>query len=236
MTALLRAVAIAIGLLLAPLPALAQDDSLRERFNRAVFSLNHDIDEAAQAVVDAVPEVLRLPPSVQTGLLNMLHNTVNEPLSAMGHAITGRYDLAGQQIRRVGINLVAGYGGYVDRATERGIDVPLIDIGTALCVRGVSAGPFFVLPVMGPRTTRDGLADLTASNVIIFAMVIPFVGPVPSLGMLIVIEALSDVAALAMARNFDAAQPTGTDYDAVRDAYLEHRMRLCTEAQARAPT
>jgi hypothetical protein len=53
--------------------------------------------------------------------------------------------------------------------------------------------------------------------------------------MLIAIEALSDVAALAMARNFDAAQPTGTDYDAVRDAYLEHRMRLCTEAQARAP-
>ena len=47
---------------------------------------------------------------------------------------------------------------------------------------------------------------------------------------------LLDVAALAMARNFDAAQPTGTDYDAVRDAYLEHRMRLCTEAQARAPT
>jgi ABC-type transporter lipoprotein component MlaA len=123
----------------------------------------------------------------------------------------------------------------VDRATQRGIEVPLIDIGTALCVRGVDAGPFFVLPVMGPRTTRDGLADLTASNVVIFAMVMPFVGMVPSIGMLIAIEALSDVAALAMARNFDAAQPTGTDYDAVRDAYLEHRMRLCTEAQARAP-
>jgi ABC-type transporter lipoprotein component MlaA len=234
MKALLRAMAVAM--MIAPLPALAQEDgSWRDRFNRTVFALNHDIEDAAQVLIDAVPDYLRLPPSVQTGLLNILHNSVNEPLSAMGHAITGRYDLAGRQIQRVGINLVAGYGGYVDRATQRGIEVPLIDIGTALCVRGVDAGPFFVLPVMGPRTTRDGLADLTASNVVIFAMVMPFVGMVPSIGMLIAIEALSDVAALAMARNFDAAQPTGTDYDAVRDAYLEHRMRLCTEAQARAP-
>ena len=55
-----------------------------------------------------MPDMLRLPIGVQTGLLNMLHNTVNEPLSAMGHAITGRYDLAGRQMQRVGINLVAG--------------------------------------------------------------------------------------------------------------------------------
>jgi ABC-type transporter lipoprotein component MlaA len=234
MSALIRAMAVA--LLLAPLPALAQEEgSWQDRFNRTVFALNNDLEEAALVVLDVVPDYLRLPPSVQTGLLNVLHNSVNEPLSALGHAITGRYDLAGRQMQRVGINLVAGYGGYVDRATERGIDVPLIDIGTALCVRGVDAGPFFVVPVMGPRTTRDGLADLTASNVIIYAMVMPFVGVVPSIGMLIVIEAVSDVAALAMARNFDPGKPTGTDYEAVREAYLEHRTRLCREAQARAP-
>ncbi len=235
MRALIRAMAVA--LLLAPMPAMAQEEgSWRDRFNRTVFALNHDIEEVALVVLDAVPDYLRLPPSVQTGLLNVLHNSVNEPLSALGHAITGRYDLAGRQMQRVGINLIAGYGGYVDRATERGIDVPLIDIGTALCVRGVDAGPFVVMPVMGPRTMRDGLADLTASNVVIYAMVIPFVGMVPSIGMLIVIEAVSDVAALAMARNFDPEQPTGTDFEAVRDAYLDHRTRLCTDAQARAPT
>ena len=123
----------------------------------------------------------------------------------------------------------------MDRATERGIEVPLIDIGTALCVRGVDAGPFFVVPVMGPahdarracrhdrvqrRDLRDGRAVRRRDA--------------PSIPVLIAVEVLSDVAALAMARNFDPGQPHGTDFDAVRDAYLEHRTRLCTEARARA--
>ncbi|MBR0649430.1 VacJ family lipoprotein [Roseomonas terrae] len=224
--------ALLLLLLTTPLPALADEaSSWRERFNRTMFALNHDIEAAAQVAIDAVPEVLHLPEPVQAGLLNMLNTTVNEPISALGHAITGRYDLAGRQMRRVGINLVAGYGGYVDRATDYGVLVPMIDLGTALCVRGVEAGPFFVLPVIGPRTTRDGLADLGAANIAIYAMAVPFVGAVPSVTMFIVIEAISEVAALAMARNFDPVQPTGTEYEAVRDAYLDHRTRLCEAAR-----
>lgn len=234
MTAVRRCLLLAL-LLLAPLPALAQGEapSWRDRFNRTMFALNHDIEDAARAVADAVPDMLRLPDAVQTGLLNMLQNTVNEPLSAVGHAITGRYDLAGQQMQRVGINLIAGYGGLVDRATERGIQVPMMDIGLALCVRGVEAGPYLVLPVIGPRTARDGMADLVASNLVIYAMFVPFVGPLPSLGTFIIIEILDEFAAFAMARSFDPVQAPGGDFETVRDAYLEHRTRLCTEAQAR---
>jgi ABC-type transporter lipoprotein component MlaA len=231
MKALRRAALVA--LLFAPLPALATESpSWRDRFNRAMFDLNHDIEATAQAVIEAVPEALRLPEPVQAGLLNMLNTTVNEPISALGHAITGRYDVAGRQMRRVGINLVAGYGGYVDRATGYGVTAPMIDIGTALCVRGVEAGPFFVLPMIGPRTTRDGLADLGAANIAIYAMLVPFVGAVPSLTMFIVIEAISEVAALAMARSFDPVQPEGEGFEAVRDAYLAHRTRLCEAARA----
>jgi ABC-type transporter lipoprotein component MlaA len=226
---------LAVALLCAPMPALAQEDaSWRDRFNRAVFGLNHDVEQAAAALLDAVPEYLRLPPSVQAGLLNVVQTTVNEPVSAMGHAITGRYDLAGRQMRRVGINLVAGYGGYVDRATEYGIAVPMIDIGLALCARGVAPGPFFVLPFIGPRTTRDGAADLVASNGYIYLLTVPVFGAIPSFGAFIVIEVVSEVAALAMARGFDAPPPPGMDFEEARDAYLERRIRQCEEARIRS--
>lgn len=48
MTAMLRALAVA--LLLAPMPALATTDgSWRDRWNRSVFNLNQDLQDAAQA-------------------------------------------------------------------------------------------------------------------------------------------------------------------------------------------
>lgn len=225
---------LAIAVLLAPLPALAAGEAgWRDRFNRTVFTLNQDIEDAAQMALAAIPDAIRLPASVQAGLANLLHNTINEPLSAIGHAITGRYDLAGRQMHRVGINILHGYGGVVDRASEQGLRVPMIDIGLALCVRGVEAGPYVVVPVIGPRTTRDAAADLIVSNLVIYAMLVPFVGPLPSLGTFIVIEILDEFAALAMARNFDVVHAPGSDFDTVRDAYLEHRMRLCTEAMLR---
>lgn len=226
---------LAVALLCAPMPALAQDEpTWRDRFNRTMFAMNHDVEAAAAALIEAVPDYLRLPDSVQLGLLNMVQTTVNEPVSALGHAITGRYDLAGRQIRRVGVNLVAGYGGYVDRATEYGIHAPMIDIGTALCVRGVAPGPYFVLPLIGPRTTRDGAADLVASNGYIYLLTVPFVGAIPSLGTLIVIEVVSEVAAIAMARGFDPPPPPGMDFDSARDTYLEHRIRQCEAARVRS--
>ena len=233
MKALLRA--LALTWLLAPLPALAatEDESWRDRYNRTVFSLNQDIAEVTQAVIEAIPESLHLPASVQSGLMNLLHNTINEPLSALGHAVTGRYDLAGQQMRRVGINILQGYGGVVDRATEQGVHVPMIDIGLALCVRGVEAGPYVVVPVIGPRTMRDAAADVIVSNLVIYAMLVPVVGPLPSLTTFIVIEILDEFAALSMARSFDGGHALEGDFDAVREAYLERRTRQCTEAASR---
>ena len=223
---------LAVALLCAPMPALAQEEaSWRDRFNRAMFSINTDIEETAAALIEAVPDYLTLPESVQAGLLNIVQTTVNEPVSAVGHAITGRYDLAGRQMRRVGINLLAGYGGYVDRASQYGIEVPMIDIGVALCVRGVDAGPYFVLPVIGPRTARDGAADMVASNAYIYLLTVPFVGAIPSIGTLIVIEVVSEFAALAMARGFDPPPPPGMSFEEARDAYLEHRTRLCEAAR-----
>jgi len=232
MRAMLRALALAW--ILAPLPALAtQEGSWRDRYNRTVFTLNQDISDATRTVLDAIPESLHLPAAVQTGLMNLLQNTINEPLSALGHAVTGRYDLAGQQMRRVGINIVRGYGGVVDRATELGLHVPMIDIGLALCVRGVEAGPYVVLPVIGPRTTRDAAADVIVSNLVIYAMLVPIVGPLPSIGTFIIIEILDEFAALSMARSFDGGHAMEGDFETVREAYLERRARLCTEAASR---
>ena len=56
---------------------------------------------------------------------------------------------------RVNVNTVFGLGGILDVATEAGIDRHSEDFGQTLGRWGVPAGPYLVLPLLGPSTVRD---------------------------------------------------------------------------------
>lgn len=238
MTTLLRRLLLLT--LIMPGPAMAQaqapaPDGWLERFNQAMFTVNRSLGHGVEAVLEAVPDALTVPEPVRRGAANVLRNTINEPINALGHAITGRYDLAGESLRRFGINVVEGYGGVFDPATEQGIVVPPLDLGLALCARGVSEGPYVVLPIVGPRTLRDAAADLVLTNLAIYTMLIPVIGPSPTLSTFLVIEVLDEGAALAMARQIDSVPESSLDPDALREAYLAARARRCAEVAARMP-
>jgi phospholipid-binding lipoprotein MlaA len=105
-----------------------------------------------------------------------------------------------------------------------------------LCARGVPAGPYIVFPLLGGRTLRDGVTDLLVANLLVYLASIPFLGPVPSIELLIAVEVLDSVPAWLIARELDsvgAAEPQGMAMEAAREGYLRARAEAC--AALRAP-
>lgn len=127
-----------------------------EGFNRSVFSFNDAIDTAvlkpvAQAYQDVVPEYIRT-------LIGNVFGNVADAWSAVNHFLQGKFESGAQMSFRVATNTVLGFGGLLDIGTEIGLEKQPEDFGQTLGRWGAPAGPYLVLPLLGPSTVRDTLA------------------------------------------------------------------------------
>ena len=127
-----------------------------EGMNRKVYAFNDTVDTwvarpVAQAYVDVVPSFMR------TGVHNFLGNLgdvwtfVNATLQFKGQA-------AAESFMRVAVNTTFGLYGLLDVASEARIPKHKEDFGQTLGRWGVGAGPYVVLPLLGPSTVRDTAA------------------------------------------------------------------------------
>jgi phospholipid-binding lipoprotein MlaA len=151
--ALMAAVAVLAGC--AGMPGPNPRDPL-EPFNRKMFEFNSDVDSivlkpAATAYRQGVPPVVR------TGVANFFGN-LQDAWSFVNSVLQWRIQDAGESLARVQINTIAGLGGILDVASELNIDKHKEDFGQTLGRWGVPAGPYVVLPLLGPSTLRDTLA------------------------------------------------------------------------------
>lgn len=161
---------------------------------------------------------------------SMLYNAINEPVAVVSRAVAGDLDGAWLHARRFAINATAGFGGAVDRAAQWGLPGSLADLGLALCQRGVPAGPFVMVPVLGPRTLRDAVSDVVLGNLVVSGLVVAVSGGSVSVGTLLAIAIADEIAVLAVARQMDPeakALARIEDYDALRATYLERRAARC---------
>jgi phospholipid-binding lipoprotein MlaA len=138
-----------------PQPAASPADPW-ERFNRAIFSFNDQVDQAvliplAKAYKAVVPEV------VSQSFDNMLSN-VTDVWSAVNHLLQGKPQMALDTGMRVGVNSVFGLAGILDVASEAGLERHSEDFGQTLGRWGFGPGPYLVLPFLGPSDVRDALA------------------------------------------------------------------------------
>lgn len=227
---LLLAALLSGGQALAQTPAAAPPgtaEAVLDRVNRWF----HDLNAAGEAAVAA--GAARLQGTGAGALLEPLgraaFNLVNEPVSVVSELVSGDAARAWDHVQRFAINTTLGLGGLFDRAQERGLEPRVADLGLALCRRGVPAGPFVMVPVLGPRTLRDAVADVVLGNVIVLAMLTPLVGPVLSLEGLALVMVLDEIAVLAVARTMDpeANKIAADDYEGLRDAYLARRAARC---------
>lgn len=135
-----------------PTPVRAGDDAL-EQFNRAMHEFNQKYyvssgSGANQFLSETVPEGFR------RGFSNFFAN-MGEPVVAVSSLAQGDVDNAGVATHRFFYNLIYGYGGVVDRATEAGVKAEPRDMGQAACSMGLPDGPFVVIPFYGPSTIGD---------------------------------------------------------------------------------
>lgn len=134
-------------------PARAEPADPLEPVNRRVHAFNrlaqaHALGPAAELYRAQVPAPLR------QGIGNALAN-LREPVAAASALAAG--DVAGARTAaaRFEINTVLGWGGVRDRAAEMGHAPRAFTPADALCAWGVPAGPFLVLPLLGPSSLRD---------------------------------------------------------------------------------
>lgn len=151
--------ACALGVTLALLSsvALAQDDGQAsdplEGFNRGVQSFNDGLDNAvlkpvATAYRDVVPSFAR------TAIGNFFGN-LGDGWSAVNHLLQGKLEPALNMTLRMAVNTTFGLGGLLDVAGEAGLERQSEDFGQTLGAWGVPAGPYLVLPLLGPSSLRD---------------------------------------------------------------------------------
>lgn len=127
-----------------------------EAWNRKVFSFNEAVDEAvlkpvAKAYRAVVPELVR------TGVSNFFGN-LGDVWSSANHLLQGKVGSGLEMGMRVLSNTFIGLGGVLDPATEMGLTRRSEDFGQTLGVWGLPAGPYVVLPLLGPSSLRDTAA------------------------------------------------------------------------------
>lgn len=124
-----------------------------ETYNRTIFVFNDAADriilKPVATVYDKVtPEVLRYVIGNFFSNLGEISNGVNSLLQLKGkQAISDG--------ARLLINTTLGFGGLADVASELGLERSNEDVGQTLGFWGVPAGPYLVLPLLGPTSGRD---------------------------------------------------------------------------------
>jgi phospholipid-binding lipoprotein MlaA len=127
-----------------------------EPMNRSVYQFNDAVDTiaikpAAQLYVKVLPSMVRTGVSNFLGNLGDVWSMANSAMQLKGQATV-------ETFMRININTFIGLAGFLDVASEMGIEKRREDFGQTLGYWGVASGPYLVLPLFGPSTLRDAVA------------------------------------------------------------------------------
>ena len=131
-----------------------------EDINRLTFEINETLDK-----VIARPTAnfySKFPTPIKKGVTNLFDN-LEEINTSVNQALQGKPLIALNDISRFVINSTIGIAGIFDVATAMGLKRHEEDFGQTLAVWGVPAGPYVMLPVLGPHTLRDLLGRPVSS-------------------------------------------------------------------------
>jgi phospholipid-binding lipoprotein MlaA len=127
-----------------------------EPLNRKVMEFNEGVDAVVLKPV-ATAYTQGVPALVRTGVSNFFGN-LGDVWSFVNSALQFKIQDAAENFMRVNVNTFFGLGGILDVASELNIERHKEDFGQTLGRWGVPAGPYIVLPLLGPSTLRDTIA------------------------------------------------------------------------------
>ena len=124
-----------------------------EKLSRGTLKFNQALDKAIFKPIAKGYRVL--PQPIRTGTNNFVSN-LRSLLSFSNNVLQGDLKSAGNTAGRFAINTTVGILGVFDPASKMGFEKKAReDFGQTLGVWGTGPGCYFVLPVLGPTTTRD---------------------------------------------------------------------------------
>lgn len=160
----LGAAAVMISMLTASTAVLAQEKSDQdtaeadvndpfEPLNRAIFSFNLGLDKIILRPT-AVAYRAVVPSPVRNSTTNFLNN-LESPVIFLNDLLQVKPGRAGTTLARFSINSVIGFFGFFDPAKDMGLERHDEDFGQTLGHWGAGAGPYLMLPLLGPLPPRD---------------------------------------------------------------------------------
>ena len=143
---------------LVPSMAYAESYDPLETLNRSINRFNNVLDRyllkpIVHVYQAAVPEWGR--ERVGSFLRNL-----TEPVTVLNSALQGNSTNAFRSFWRFTLNSTFGIGGIFDIAQQAGLTETKEDFGQTIGVYGVGAGPYLVLPLLGPSSGRDAVGKV----------------------------------------------------------------------------
>lgn len=146
-----------------------------EPVNRPMFDFNMSVKDD---FIDPATEYLsdEVPPPVKEIATNFYFNLL-EPQFMINHLIAGDQKAFRDTGWRFVINSTIGNGGIFDSATAHGFPRREIGFGEALCKRGLTGGPYLVLPLVGPTAAVDAVVagTIMASGYYLLSLLSPWI-------------------------------------------------------------
>lgn len=198
-----------------------------EPYNRAMYGFNRGLDRAILRPVARGYDWLT-PAPMQRAIGNAFTN-LHYPIVVLNLALQGRPKDGGLALGRFVVNSTAGVAGFFDVATR--LDIPAFreDFGQTLAVWGWRDSRYFMLPLLGPSTLRDGPARVVdwktdlASNWVVHEI---GYGPMA-------VEVVDTRAGLLDQEH--ALKEAYDEYVFVRDAWLQNRDFQISNGQTVVP-
>ena len=126
-----------------------------EKYSRGTLKFNQGLDRALLKPIAKGYRALPIP--LRTGTSNFVDN-LRSLLTFTNNVLQGDLRGAGNTAGRFAVNTTVGILGIFDPASKMGLEKKgREDFGQTLGVWGAETGCYFVLPVLGPTTTRDAL-------------------------------------------------------------------------------
>ncbi len=197
-----------------------------EPFNREMFQFNQDFDDK---IARPLAEIYRdtVPVPVRKGVRNFFAN-LGDVIVFVNDALQMKWHEAVNDAGRVMVNTTLGLGGLMDVASQLGVEKRDEDFGQTLGYWGLPAGPYLVLPILGPSTFPRDTAGLVGD---FYAWPVTHVDDsvmAAGLGVLRFLQVRSDL----LGTEGVLEQAALDRYVFVRDAYLQRRESLIRDGRA----
>jgi len=123
------------------------------KFNKKMYNFNYYADKYVLLPVVRGYEFIT-PEFVQDGVSNFFNN-IGEIKTLYNSLLQAKGTKSLNALGRFLTNSTIGIGGLFDVAKSMGMEKQPEDFGQTLAVWGVGAGPYVVLPLIGPNTVRS---------------------------------------------------------------------------------